>query len=180
MDEAGPVEGVVGGDHFLAVPAGVGAGGAGAAVGAAAVGVGAGVLEVAFEALGGDGDGGRGGPVRADGAVGPDAFVVALAGEFGDGGEDADAAAGEAHEAVDLEFVLVFFERGRGGGGRGGRPVGAAEEGLVVLAAGEGAEHVEVGEPAAEEVGDFVFAVDGLGPAAGEDHAAGEGEVRLP
>lgn len=151
---------------------------------AAAPGARAGVLQVELEAVGGGDDGGGGPPEGADGAVGPDALVVALAGELGDLGEDADAAAGEAHKAVDAEFVFVGGVRRRGGGGQGvgaaRGPVRAAEEGLVVFAARERAQHVEVGEPAAEEVGDFVLAVHGLGAAAAEDHAAREGEVRLP
>jgi len=143
-------------------------------VGAALVDVGAGVLEVALELVGGGDGGGRGGPGLADVAVDVDALRVALAGELGDLGEDADAAAGEAEEAVDLEVVFVRV--------RGGvvRPVVAAEEGSVVFAAAEAAEHVQVREPAAEEVRHFVLPVHGLGAAAGDDHASRCVEVVLP
>lgn len=163
VDLAGPVEGVVGGDHLERVPA-VGGFVAGLAVRAPRVAVGAGFLELELELFGvGDGRGG-GAPVLAYVAAGVDAFAVAAAGELGDFGEDADAAAGEAHDAVDLECVFLVF-------GVVGGPVVAAEERLVVLSAAETAEYVEIGEPAAEEIGDAIFASDRAGSTASKEHS---------
>ena len=78
---------------------------------------------------------------------------------------------GEAHEAVDFKL--------RVGGGVLAGPVGGAERGVGFVAA-ERAQHVEVGEPPREEVGDAVMSVYALGPASGDDHLAGHLEVALP
>lgn len=175
MDLAGPMERVVGGDHLHRVPAvgGLVAAGLLLAVWTPWVAVSAGLLKLEFEPFG-FGDGGRGGePVPTDVGAGVDAFAVAAAGELGDLGKDTDAPASEAHDAVDLEGVL-FFVFGVVCG-----PVVATEERLVVFPAAEAAEDVEVGEPATQEVGDAVLAVDGAGSAASE-HSTGHFQVVLP
>ena len=59
-------------------------------------------------------------------------------------------------------------------------PVVAAEKRLIVFATAEAAQNVQVSEPAAEEVGDAVFAVDGAGAATGQDHTARRVEMVLP
>lgn len=109
------------------------------------------------------------------------ALVVALGGEFGDLGEEGDAAAGEAEEAVDLvDFFVVAVDEPKAAAVL---EVGA-EEGLFV-AIGEAAEDVEVGEPAREEEDGFVasavcFLSEVVKTAFGDDHLPCHLQVLLP
>lgn len=118
-----------------------------------------------------------------------DAVLVASVGEGGNLREDLDAAGGEAEEAVDGIVVVFTLEVGLegegvdgaevGGGGVVG-PVVTGEEGFFVAATGEGAEDVEVGQPAGEEVEDRVGAGNAVGGVAGADDGPCDGKVVLP
>lgn len=99
-------------------------------------------------------------------------FILDFSCELADVGENADAAGGEAEEAIDGVFVL-FMLRIR-------RPVLVREDRSLNLAARKTAEKVEVCEPPDEEVGDLFAGVHALGAAAGDDDATGGFEMVPP
>lgn len=172
MDLSRPMKRVVGRQHLERVPAVLDLVPS-VSVRAAGIPMRTRILKVPFELLG-PRDGGQGrAPVLAQVAAGIDPFAIAQAGQLGDLGQDADASARETHQAIDLERLLFIASVVRS-------PIVATEEGLVVFAAAEAAQDVQIGEPAAEEVGHPVLAVDGAGTAAGEDHASRDVEVVLP
>lgn len=169
LDQASPVESVVCGDELNSV--GRVEIGAVAAVVAALLDVLTGFVEVVLDLFGSADDFGRGLPVRSDVALRVDALIVAGVGEFCDVGEDGDAAACEAHEAVDLMDVRVLL--------RFQLEVVAMEE-WQVPATAEAPEYVQVSKPAVEKVVDLSIPVHWTTLAACDHHLASDIEVLLP
>lgn len=173
MHETSPVKGIVGGFHLDRVPTLFVLHSVVVVRAAARISPRARLLQVRLQLLGYRNSGCRRLPVIQDDAFRIDPFAIANSSKVSHLSEKPDAATREAQQAVDLEIVASLV-------GIVVHPVLSDIHRLIVFAAAEAPKDIQVGEPAAQEVGHSILSMHRAGSAASEKHAPRRAQMVLP